>query len=240
MEIVRIVDVYIRSRLFNQLFNPFNGNDWKILLSKNAIVTQHILQVMSVAIHEMQENVMSNEAVVEKIWFSSVKTLRMRERFSLELQKVIYERLAYPSSKGRLEKEFMEFLDRDSDVQSFLKINESQHDFAKVFYIREDGLLASYHPDFIVKTAEAITIVETKGDDKVNDANVRRKQMSILDWCKKINRLPSEMRMERECNYILLGESDFYTWSNNGASFNDIARLSYVSQTTVTGLLFDL
>ena len=239
MEIVRIVDVYIRTRLFNQPFNPFNGNDWKILLSKNAIVTQHIIKVMSVAIHEMQENVMSNEAVVEKIWFSSVKTLRMRERFSLELQKVIYERLAYPSSKGRLEKEFMEFLDRDSDVQSFLKINESQHGFAKVFYIREDGLLASYHPDFIVKTAEAITIVETKGDDKANEANVRRKQMSILDWCKKINRLPSEMRMNRDWRYILLKETDFYTWSSNGATFNDIARLSQVSVTAITGILFE-
>ena len=239
MEIARIVDVYIRTRLFNQPFTPFNGNDWKILLSKNAIVTQHIIKVMSVAIHEMQENVMSNEAVVEKIWFSSVKNLRMRERFSLELQKVIYERLAYPSSKGRLEKEFMEFLDRDSDVQSFLKINESQHGFAKVFYIREDGLLASYHPDFIVKTADAITIVETKGDDKANDANVRRKQMSILDWCKKINRLPSEIRMNREWRYILLKETDFYTWSGNGATFNDIARLSMVSHTNVTGLLFE-
>ena len=239
MEIVRIVDMYIRTRLFNQPFNPFNGSDWKILLSKNAIVTQHIIKVMSVAIHEMQENVMSNEAVVEKIWFSSVKTLRIRERFSLELQKVIYERLAYPSSKGRLEKEFMEFLDRDSDVQSFLKINESQHGFAKVFYIREDGLLASYHPDFIVKTAEAITIVETKGDDKANDANVRRKQMSILDWCKKINRLPSEMRMNRDWRYILLKETDFYTWSSNGATFNDIARLSQVSGTALKGTLFE-
>ncbi len=239
MEIVRIVDVYIRTRLFNQPFNPFNGNDWKILLSKNAIVTQHIIKVMSVAIHEMQENVMSNEAVVEKIWFSSVKTLRMRERFSLELQKVIYERLAFPSSKGRLEKEFMEFLDRDSDVQSFLKINESQHGFAKVFYIREDGLLASYHPDFIVKTAEAITIVETKGDDKANDANVRRKQMSILDWCKKINRLPAEIRMNRDWRYILLKETDFYIWSGNGATFMDIARLSQVAATSLIGKLFE-
>lgn len=240
MEIVRIVDDYIRTRLFNQPFNPFNGSDWKILLSKNAIVTQHIIKVMSVAIHEMQENVMSNEAVVEKNCFSSVKTLRMRERFSLELQKVIYERLAYPSSKGRLEKEFMEFLDRDSDVQGFLKINENQHGFAKVFYIREDGSLASYHPDFIVKTTEAITIVETKGDDKVNDANVRRKQMSILDWCKKINRLSAEMRMNREWRYILLKETDFYIWLGNGATFNDIARLSMVSHTNVTGLLFEL
>ena len=239
MEIVRIVDVYIRTRLFNQPFNPFDGNDWKILLSKNAIVTQHIIKVMSAAIHEMQENVMSNEAVVDKIWFSSVKTLRMREQYSLELQKVIYERLSYPSNKGRLEKEFMEFLDKDSDVESFIKINESQHDFAKVFYIREDGLLASYHPDFMVKTADAITIVETKGDDKTNDANVRRKQLSVLEWCKKINRLPADMRMEREWNYILLGESNFYTWSQNGASFNDIARLSQVSGTALTGVLFE-
>jgi type III restriction enzyme len=239
MEIVRIVDVYIRTRLFNQPFNPFNGNDWKILLSKNAIVTQHIIKVMSVAIHEMQENVMSNEAVVDKIWFSSVKSLRMREQFSLELQKVIYVRLPYPSNKGRLEKEFMEFLDKDSDVESFIKINESQHGFAKVFYIREDGLLASYHPDFIVKTADSITIVETKGNDKTNDANVRRKQLSVLEWCKKINRLPSEMRMEREWNYILLSESNFYTWSQNGASFNDIARLSQVSGTALTGVLFE-
>ena len=220
--------------------NPFNGNDWKILLSKNAIVTQHIIKVMSVAIHEMQENVMSNEAVVDMIWFSSVKSLRMREQYSLELQKVIYERLPYPSNKGRLEKEFLVFLDKDSDVESFIKINESQHGFAKVFYIREDGLLASYHPDFIVKTADAITIVETKGDDKTNDGNVRRKQLSVLEWCKKTNRLPLEMRMEREWNYILLGESNFYTWSQNGASFNDIARLSQVSGTALTGMLFEM
>ena len=81
MEIVRIVDVYIRTRLFNQPFNPFNGSDWKILLSKNAIVTQHIIKVMSVAIHEMQENVMSNEAVVEKIWFFPAISFNLEKTF---------------------------------------------------------------------------------------------------------------------------------------------------------------
>ena len=238
MEIVRIVDVYIRTRLFGQPFNPFNGSDWKILLSKNAIITQHIIKVMSIAIHEMQENTFSNEAVVDKIWFSSVKYLRMRESFSLELQKVIYERLNYPSNKGRLEKDFMEFIDRDSDVQRFIKINESQHDFAKCFYIREDGLLASYHPDFIVCIEKEIYIVETKGEDKIHDANVRRKQLAILEWCKKINRLPADARMNREWNYMLLGENDFYIWSGNGATFMDIARLTKVSVTELSGLLF--
>lgn len=239
MEIVRVVDTYIRTRLFGKPFNPFNGNDWKILLSKNAIVTQHIIKVMSVAIHEMQENTLSNDAVVDKIWFSSVKNLRMRESYSLELQKVIYERLNYPSSKGRLEKEFMEFLDKDADVQRFIKINESQHDFAKCFYIREDGLLASYHPDFLVCTDNEIYIVETKGDDKTNDVNVRRKQLATLEWCKKINQLRGSDRMDRVWNYILLGENDFYTWSGNGATYTDIANLSKVSKTSVTGLLFE-
>lgn len=238
MEIVRIVDQYIRTKLFNQPFNPFAGNDWKILLSKNAIVTQHIIKVMSIAIHKMQENVTSHEALVEKRWFSSVPVLRMRESFSMELQKVIYERMNYPSSKGELEKRFMEFLDKDADVQRFLKINESQHDFAKGFYIREDGLLASYHPDFMVCTEESVYIVETKGNDKINDANVRRKQLSLLEWCKKLNRLPSEDRMNRTWSYMLLSEDNFYTWSANGATFNDIARLSCVSTTAVTGLLF--
>lgn len=238
MELVQLMDVYIRTRLFGQPFNPFKGADWKILLSKNAIVTQHIIKVMSVAIHEMQENVMSNEAEVDKIWFSSVKTLRMRESFSLELQKVIYERMNFPSSKGRLEKSFMEFLDRDGDVQRFLKINESQHAFAKGFYIREDGLLASYHPDFLVCTENEIYIVETKGEDKINDGNVRRKQLAILEWCKKINRLPADARMNREWIFMLLGENDFYTWSTNGASFLDIARLTKVSVTELSGLLF--
>lgn len=238
MEIVRIVDLYIRTRLFNQPFNPFAGNDWKILLSKNAIVTQHIIKVMSIAIHEMQENVTSHEALVEKRWFSSVPVLRMRESFSMALQKVIYERMNYPSSKGELERRFMEFLDKDADVQRFLKINESQHDFAKGFYIREDGLLASYHPDFMVCTEEGVYIVETKGNDKINDANVRRKQLSLLEWCKKLNCLPNEDRMNKTWSYMLLSEDNFYTWSANGATFNDIARLSCVSTTSVTGLLF--
>lgn len=181
----------------------------------------------------------ADKGVVEKIWFSSVQTLRMREKFSIELCKTIYERLGYPSKSGLLERDFMEFLDHDTDVQRFLKINENQHDFAKVFYIREDGLLASYHPDFMVYTEDGIYVVETKGQDKVNDANVRRKWLAVLEWCKKINRLPEDDRMLRPWQYLLVGEDNFRTWSGNGATFEDIARLSRVSAGELTGELFD-
>jgi hypothetical protein len=219
-------------------FNPFNENDWKILLSKNAIVTQHIIKEVSKAIHRMQENVMTSEAVVEKIWFSSVKTLRIRESYSMELEKVIYEKVGYPSNRGGFEKAFSEFLDRDAGVECFLKINESQHAFATIFYLRTDGLLASYHPDFIVRTADNIYIIETKGDDKVRDMNVLQKKMASMEWCKKINRLDEDARMDREWTYVLLSETTFYSLSANGATLEDICELNKVSFSEASGRLF--
>lgn len=237
-DIIRILDIYIRTRLFSTLFNPFNENDWKILLSKNAIVTQHIIKEMSIAIHRMQENVMTSEAVVEKLWFSSVPTLRIRESYSMELEKVIYERVGYPSNKGGFEKAFSEFLDRDASVERFLKINESQHRFASLFYVREDGLLASYHPDFMVCTSNKMYIIETKGDDRVMDPNVQRKKLATIEWCRKVNNLNADCRMEREWEYILLSETSFYGLANAGATINDICDLNKVSLSEATGRLF--
>ena len=184
---------------------------------------------MSVANHRMQENVERSEAVVEKSWFSSVSTLCVRECYSLELQKVIYERLGYPSHGGGLEKAFMEFLDRDACVERFLKVSESQHPFACLYYLRQtDGLLASYHPDFMVCTDTHIYIVETKADGRVNDANVLRKRQAAATWCAKINTLEPADRMERTWEYILLPESDFYLQCANGATWEDMARLNKV------------
>ncbi len=237
-DIIRIMDVYIRTKLFRTTFNPFEGNDWKILLSKNAIVTQHIIKEMSIAIHRMQENVMTSEAVVEKLWFSSVPTLRIRESFSMELEKVIYEQVGYPSNKGGFEKAFSEFLDKDATVERFLKINESQHRFASLFYVREDGLLASYHPDFIVCTPDKVYIIETKGDDKVMDKNVQRKKLATVEWCKKINQLDEDNRMSREWEYVLLSETSFYGLSRSGATIEEICTLNKVSFTESSGRLF--
>jgi type III restriction enzyme len=237
-EVVRIMDTYIRTRLFGVAFDPFNHGDWKILLSENGIVTQHIIKVISIAIHKMQESVMSSEAVVEKLWFSSVKSLRIRESYSLELQKVIYEKVGYPSNRGEYEKAFSEFLDRDASVERFLKINESQHAFASVFYLRTDGLLASYHPDFIVCTSNKVYVIETKGNDKVNDANVQQKKIATVEWMKKVNDLSVDDRMNRIWEYVLLPESSFYGLAQNGATIEDICNLNKVSIAAANGRLF--
>ena len=235
---IAVVDRYIRTRLFGQPFNPFNGSDWKILLSKDAIVTKHIIEEMARAIFNIQNNIMTTDAQVLHTPFSSVTEIKMRESFSIEAHKTIYERQGYPSSRGGFEQRFIEFLDMDGEVERFLKINESQHAFAIIYYMRMDGLMATYHPDFIVGTSEKIYLIETKGNDKIFDKNVRQKQTAAVEWCRKINELKPEERMNRRWDYVLVSEDNFYGLSSNGATIIDICERCKVSLSAAIGELF--
>lgn len=237
---VQVMDWYIREKLFSVPFNPFQGNDWKILLAKDGIVTKHIVEQFAVAIYKMQNRLTTINAEVSHTDFSSLRAIKMRESYSMEVQKCIYPRLGYPSHGGGLEKAFIEFLDRDAEVERFLKINESGHSFAIIFYVRKDGLMATYHPDFIVATAEKVYLIETKGDDKVDDVNVRQKQTATVEWIKKINALEPEDRMNRTWEYVLVGESVFYSLSGSGATITDICNMCKVSYSVATGNLFDM
>ena len=100
--------------------------------------------------------------------------------------------------------------------------------------------MATYHPDFIVATAEKVYLIETKGDDKVNDANVRQKQTATVEWINKINALNVSDRMNRIWEYALVGESVFYSLSESGATITDICNHCKVSYSVATGNLFDL
>ena len=235
---IAVVDRYIRTRLFGQPFNPFNGSDWKILLSKDAIVTKHIIEEMARAIFNIQNNVMTTDAQVVHTKFSSVTEIKMRESFSLEVHKCIYERLGYPTSRGGFEKAFIEFLDRDGEVERFLKISENMHPFAIIYYMRSDGLMAPYHPDFIVSTQRKIYLIETKGNDKIFDKNVRQKQTAAVEWIRKINELKPIERMNREWEYVLISEDNFYGLSQNGATITDICDRCKVSLSAAMGELF--
>ena len=237
---VQVMDWYIRTKLFSVPFNPFHKSDWKILLTKDGIVTKHIVEQFAVAIYKMQNRLTTVDAEVSNTSFSTLRAIKMRESFSMEVHKCIYPRLGYPTHGGGLEKAFIDFLDKDAEVERFLKINESAHSFAIIFYVRKDGLMATYHPDFIVATAEKIYLIETKGDDKVDDINVRQKQTATIEWIKKINALEPMYRMNRTWEYVLIGESVFYSLSGSGATISDICNQCKVSYSMATGSLFEI
>ncbi len=235
--LIQTLDRYIRTRLFGRDFDPFAGNDWKILLAQNGVVTQHIVKVMAAALYDLQQQVQTTEAEVVETRFSSVEKIPVREQYSLPFQKTIYTRTAIPSHGGGLERAFMEFVDSDGQVERWIKISETRHRFATIAYMRTDGLLATYHPDFLVATSGKTYMVETKGQDKVRDRNVQQKRRAAVEWCDKINALPPEKRHGREWEYVLLGEDDFYGLSMNGATFEDICRRCRISAAVVQGEL---
>lgn len=233
------IDTYIRTKLFNTPFDPFQNNNWKILLSVNGMVTSHIVEQFAKAIYKALQNTAPTQAEVETTAFSSVKEIRLRESASMPVRKAIYERQGWPSHGGGLEKAFMEMLEQDSDVLSWLKIDENQHSFAKIFYIREDGLLACYHPDFLIATKEKIYLIETKGQDKVDDANVKRKKVAATEWVRKINTLQPANRMGKEWTYVLVPENNFRTLRGGNAGFMDICNHCSLDYATAHGILFD-
>ncbi|MBI5468392.1 MAG: DEAD/DEAH box helicase family protein [Deltaproteobacteria bacterium] len=236
--LVRVVDDLIRNRLFNEPFDPFIDNNWRVLLLSKAGITEHIVKEISQTIYDMQNSINVEEAVIIKKYFSEVEFMKMRENYSLELTKTIYQRLPYPSNKGELEKSFMLYCDSDSQVDSFLKINEHYHDFAHFNYIRTDGMLSSYYPDFIVKIGSNIYLVETKAQKDLKDQNVKQKELGALDKLKKTNELNPEDKMDAEWSYVLLGETTFYSMRDRGASIREIMEFLKLSRQKIEGTLF--
>ena len=227
-QVAAMIDRYIRQDLFGEDFDPLAENNWRILLLSESRIIKFIVTQVSRKVHEMQTNVNVEEATILKRHFSEVAELKMRRNFSIEVAKSIYARLPFPSNKGSFERDFIIFADRQQ-AEAFIKINDNYHEFAHVNYIREDGILARYFPDFLVKTAKTVYVVETKAQENLSQGNVIQKRKATVDFVERINKLKPEDRMNRQWVYSLVGEKTFYSFTDKGASLEQL--LDYCKQT---------
>lgn len=227
------IDAYIRQQLFGADFDPMSDENWRVLLVD--AVTEHIIKVWSQKLLESEDNKVENEAEVTHRRLSEVSKLAMRKSSSLLVNKCIYERLPYPSRSGGFEKAFMEMASQGADIDAFCKINEQKHDFVHLRYVKEDGLPAFYSPDFLVRAADKIYLVETKAQAQLAHPNVQRKRRAAVAWCKRINALELEQRQKCEWTYVLLGESVFYDWRNKEASLTEILDYARIRPAEDTG-----
>ena len=223
-ELAALVDGYVRTRLFNQEIDPFADDNWRILMVN--LITDHIIQELSTAIQKMQETETVSEPEVIQRKVSEVSSLRMRESYSLQTSKTIYERTPYPSHSGGLEKGFIEYADSDSGVEAFVKLLVDKHYFVRFRYLKDDGLMAQYHPDFFVKCGGKIYIVETKAQDQISHPNVQKKQIAALNWVYRVNQLPPEMRSNATWEYVIIGNAFFNDWKEKGASIAEMLEFA--------------
>ncbi|MGZ8236155.1 hypothetical protein [Methylobacter tundripaludum] len=229
-ELTGWLDSYIRERLFNGEVDPLHDENWRVLLLQP--VLDHISKVIALALVEAEDRPLTGDSEVRYRLLSEVGKLPMRESSSLEVNKCIYERLAYPARNGGLEKALIEWANADSQVQAFCKISETRHDFVRLRYVKENGLPAFYSPDLLLRTEQAVYLLETKAQAQVSAPNVQRKLRAAAAWCERINALPAASRSDLPWHYVLLGENVFWEWRNKGerlAALCEYARVRYMA-----------
>ena len=107
------------------------------------------------------------------------RPFRTEHRPYLPVKKSVFNRIVGEANAGGFELAFAKFLDDAPDVVSFAK-NYLAVGF-KIDYVRANGELANYVPDFIVKTQDGtVWIVETKGREELD---LPQKLARLKQWC---------------------------------------------------------
>ena len=108
------------------------------------------------------------------------RPFRTEPRGWLPARKSVFNRIVGEANADSLELALAAFLDAAPDVQAFGK-NYLAVGF-RLDYVRTDGELSTYTPDFIVRTGDGtVWIVETKGREELD---LPRKMARLGQWCK--------------------------------------------------------
>lgn len=230
-ELTGWLDDYIWTQLFDAAFNPLANENWRLLLLQP--VVDHITKVFAVALLESEQQHTTGETEVQTRWLSEVPHLVVREAHSVEVSKCIYPRLGWPARNGGLERTLIHWAQADAQVLAFCKISETRHPFARLRYVKDDGLPAFYSPDFLLRTVSGIFLVETKAQQQTIHPNVQRKLKAAVGWCEQINQLEPQHRQNLPWRYVLLAENVVQEWQAKGAHLAqllDYARLRPLDQ----------
>jgi type III restriction enzyme len=171
------VKAFIRDHLFT---TPVDLDDPVILRNLSEPEVGHLLfdhfrrAINALTIHES-----GTSRIEGHIRLRDTRPFRTEPRGFLPAKRSVFNRIVGEGSADGLELAFAAFLDRTPDVQAFGK-NYMAVGF-KLDYVRADGELSNYTPDFIVRTTDgAVWIVETKGREELD---LPQKMARLRQWC---------------------------------------------------------
>jgi type III restriction enzyme len=117
--------------------------------------------------------------IEDRIRLKDMRPFRTDFRANLSARKTIFNKVVGEPNSGGFELRFAAFLEEAPDVQAFAK-NYLAVGF-KLDYVKADGDLANYIPDFVVRTTEGrVWIVETKGRAELD---LPQKMARLRQWC---------------------------------------------------------
>jgi type III restriction enzyme len=117
--------------------------------------------------------------IEDHIRLRDTRPFRTENRGYLQPKKSIFSKIVGEPNAGGFELKFAGFLDAAPDVTAFTK-NYLAVGF-KIDYVKADGDLSNYVPDFIVKTPDdKVWIIETKGRAELD---LPQKMARLRQWC---------------------------------------------------------
>lgn len=131
------------------------------------------------AINSLTVEERGTSRVEDWIRLRDMRPFRTEPRGYLTPKRSLFTKIVGEPHAGGLELEFASFLDSTEGITSFAK-NYLAVGF-QLDYVKADGDLSNYVPDFLVKTDEGtIFVIETKGREELD---LPQKMARLRQWC---------------------------------------------------------
>lgn len=138
-----------------------------------------IFDTFKKAINDLTVSDSGSSRIESMIRLRATRPFRTENRDFLPSDKCIFNKIVGEASGGGFELEFAAFLDKAKDVSAFAK-NYMAIGF-KIDYVKADGDLSTYTPDFLVKDTDSrVWIIETKGREELD---LPFKMARLKQWC---------------------------------------------------------
>lgn len=169
---------YLRDRLFQG--SPVDLADPVVLrnLSETG-AGKLVFDYFKRAINALTIRDEGSSRIEDRIRLRAMRPFRTENRKFLPARRSIFNRIVPEANAGGFELAFAEWLDRVPGVLSFAK-NYLAVGF-KLDYVRADGDLSNYVPDFLVRASDGnVYIIETKGRAELD---LPQKMARLAQWC---------------------------------------------------------
>ncbi|BAM05300.1 DEAD/DEAH box helicase [Phycisphaera mikurensis] len=171
------VKAVVRDRLFGGTIDLEDPNTPRNLSEPAA--TKSLLDAMTKGINELTVQESGDAEIRDTIKLRTTRPFMVKSQDFVAAKKSVFNRTIGDSG---LELRFAEWLDGCADVASFAKVY-----LAVPFtldYVKADGDLSTYRPDFFVKLTDGKRyVVETKG---LEDVDVAPKMARLKQWCEDV------------------------------------------------------
>ena len=177
-------------QVLNHYINKYNENEMKNIIFMNKIdivnkIYNQILQDNHFYVHQgmFEEEVIDvKRKNIQPVYkFSNIKKLyedpekhKLKETLFINIEKGVFSQAKFDSEP---ELKFARIIERDKEVKNWLRPSTNE---LNIYYNRSKR----YEPDFIVETEDCIYLIEVKGEDKINNADVISKKERGIEYCK--------------------------------------------------------